>query len=110
MHDQRIEDDQAEDRTSEEARDNALLNRMFLDSPSYPWSMEEIARELQGALRPKTLSADSLKPDWRTASMGSSGHRVLRAGPTRSALAPSDSGASLGTERHAPARAWRSRP
>jgi hypothetical protein len=50
MHDQRIEDDQAEDRTSEEARDNAVLNRMFLDSPAYPWSMEEIARELQSRI------------------------------------------------------------
>ena len=51
MHDQPIEDDAPEDRLSEETRDNGVLNRMLLDVPSYPWSIGEIARELQSVYR-----------------------------------------------------------
>jgi hypothetical protein len=50
MHDQRIEDDAPEDRLSEELRDNGVLNLMFCDSLSYPWSMDEFAREIGNRL------------------------------------------------------------
>ena len=56
MRDQRIEDEQDEDRLSEETRDNGVLNRMLLDYPSYPWSIGEIARELQSVY----LAEDSI--------------------------------------------------
>jgi hypothetical protein len=38
------------DRIPDEARENGLLNRMLVESPSYPWSVDEIARELQDTL------------------------------------------------------------
>ncbi|HEY7831167.1 MAG TPA: hypothetical protein VIC06_11445 [Solirubrobacteraceae bacterium] len=51
MQNHRIDDEQDEDRLSEETRDSGLLDRMLLDSPSYPWSLGEIARELQSVYR-----------------------------------------------------------
>jgi hypothetical protein len=47
MHDQRREDDAPKDRLSEEVQDNGVLNLMFLDSHAYPWTVHEIAREMQ---------------------------------------------------------------
>jgi hypothetical protein len=50
MHDKRIPEQHPEHRLSDEARENGLLNRMLVESPSYPWSVDEIARELQDPL------------------------------------------------------------
>lgn len=49
MCNQRIEDAAPEDLVSERDRDRNVLNLMFVDS-SWPWSVEEIARELQSRL------------------------------------------------------------
>jgi hypothetical protein len=50
MQNHRSQDPDQEDGLTEEARDNAVLNRMLLDRPSYPWSTDEIACELQDPL------------------------------------------------------------
>jgi hypothetical protein len=47
MLDHRSQEPDQEDGLSEETRDNAVLNRMLLDLPSYPWSVDEVARELR---------------------------------------------------------------
>lgn len=49
MCNQRIEDDAPEDLVSEQDRDLNVLNLLLVDSP-WPWSVEEIARELQNRL------------------------------------------------------------
>jgi|GEM_PF-1369924 len=46
MPEKPIEDDAPVDRRTEEERDNGVLNFFFCDSLSYPWSVEEIAREI----------------------------------------------------------------
>jgi hypothetical protein len=50
MCDQRIEDEQDEDRLSEETRDNGVLNLFFCDPTSYPWTVDEIGREIEHRL------------------------------------------------------------
>jgi hypothetical protein len=50
MQDQRIEDDAHEDGLSEELRDNGVLNLFFCDPMLCPWSMDEIAREIENRL------------------------------------------------------------
>jgi hypothetical protein len=49
MPDQRIEDAAPEDLVSETDRDRNVLNLMLADSP-WPWTVDEIARELQNRL------------------------------------------------------------
>jgi hypothetical protein len=50
MQDQRIEDDAPEDPVSEELRDNGVLNLFFCDPTSYPWTVDEIGREIENRL------------------------------------------------------------
>lgn len=45
MPDQRIQDEDSQDRLSEERIDNIVLDFMLLDQ-SCPWSVQEIVREL----------------------------------------------------------------
>ncbi len=50
MQAQRNEDDEIEGRVSEELRDNGVLNLFFCDPSSYPWTVEEIGREIENRL------------------------------------------------------------
>ncbi len=50
MCDQRSENDVSEDRVSEELRDNGVLNLFFCDPMSYPWTVDEIGREIENSL------------------------------------------------------------
>ena len=47
MQDQRIEEERPEDHLSEPDRDSAVLDLMLCDPLSYPWTVEELVREMQ---------------------------------------------------------------
>jgi hypothetical protein len=50
MRDQRRDEDVSVEGVGEEVQDNGVLNLMFLDSHSYPWTVEEIGREIHDQL------------------------------------------------------------
>jgi hypothetical protein len=50
MRDQRNDEDVSVEGVGEEVQDNGVLNLMFLDSHSYPWTVEEIGRETHDRL------------------------------------------------------------